>query len=96
MLNDRVPSFFEGHEIRISRARTDRGTEYCGQRTSMPGCATTTPVRTHQGRWRCGKTPMQTLIDTPPIAREALPQSRVIGHIMPSGTHHDGNDLTVR
>lgn len=29
-------------------------------------------VRTHQGRWCFGKTPMQTFIDTLPIAREKL------------------------
>jgi hypothetical protein len=29
-------------------------------------------VRTHQGRWCYGKTPMQTFLDTLPIAREKL------------------------
>src|SRR5215213_2462524 len=32
-------------------------------------------VRTHQGRWCCGKTPMQTFIDTLPVAREKLIQA---------------------
>jgi hypothetical protein len=31
--------------------------------------------RTHQGRWCYGKTPMQTFIDSLPIAKEKL-----IGH----------------
>jgi transposase InsO family protein len=31
-------------------------------------------VRTHQGRWCYGKTPMQTFIDTLPVAREKLLQ----------------------
>ena len=31
--------------------------------------------RTHQGRWCYGKTPMQTFIDTLPIARETLLQA---------------------
>ena len=29
-------------------------------------------VRTHQGRWCYGKTPMQTFLDTLPMAREKL------------------------
>ena len=32
LLNDRVLSFFEEHEIPLLRVLTDRGTEYCGQR----------------------------------------------------------------
>jgi transposase InsO family protein len=32
-------------------------------------------VRTHQGRWCYGKTPMQTFIDTLPIAKEKLMQA---------------------
>jgi transposase InsO family protein len=32
-------------------------------------------VRTHQGRWCYGKTPMQTFIDTLPVAREKLIQA---------------------
>ena len=31
--------------------------------------------RTHQGRWCYGKTPMQTFIDTLPIAKEKLMQA---------------------
>src|SRR4051812_22270924 len=31
-------------------------------------------IRTHQGRWCYGKTPMQTFIDTLPIAKEKLLQ----------------------
>ena len=31
-------------------------------------------VRTHQGRWCFGKTPMQTFIDTLPLAKEKLLQ----------------------
>jgi hypothetical protein len=27
-------------------------------------------ARTHQGRWRFGKTPMQTFLDSAPLARE--------------------------
>jgi hypothetical protein len=27
-------------------------------------------VRTHQGRWSCGRTLMQTFLDTLPIAKE--------------------------
>jgi len=29
-------------------------------------------VRTHQGRWSCGKTLMQTFLDTLPLAKEKL------------------------
>jgi len=32
-------------------------------------------VRTHQGRWCYGKTPMQTFIDTPQVAKEKLLQA---------------------
>ncbi len=32
-------------------------------------------VRTHQGRWCYGKTPMQTFLDTLPLAREKLIQA---------------------
>ena len=32
MLNDRVLSFFEAHDIPLLRVLTDRGTEYCGTR----------------------------------------------------------------
>lgn len=32
-------------------------------------------VRTHQGRWCYGKTPMQTFVDTLPVAREKLLQA---------------------
>ena len=32
-------------------------------------------VRTHQGRWCYGKTPMQTFIDMLPVAREKLLQA---------------------
>jgi hypothetical protein len=28
--------------------------------------------RSHQGRWRFGKTPMQTFLDALPLAREEL------------------------
>ena len=31
-------------------------------------------MRTHQGRWCFGKTPMQTFIDTLPLAKEKLLQ----------------------
>jgi len=31
--------------------------------------------RTHQGRWCYGKTPMQTFIDTLPVAKEKLMQA---------------------
>ena len=31
-----------------------------------------TEVRTHQGRWCYGKTPMQTFLDSLPMAREKL------------------------
>ena len=31
--------------------------------------------RTHQGRWCYGKTPMQTFIDTLPLAKEKLMQA---------------------
>jgi transposase InsO family protein len=30
LLNDRVVPFYDGHEIRLCRVLTDRGTEYCG------------------------------------------------------------------
>src|SRR5437764_702404 len=30
LLNDRVVSFFDAHEVKLSRMLTDRGTEYCG------------------------------------------------------------------
>jgi transposase InsO family protein len=29
-------------------------------------------VRTHQGRWCCGKTPMQTFLDSLPLAKDKL------------------------
>jgi hypothetical protein len=32
-------------------------------------------VRTHQGRWCYGKTPMQTFVDTLPLAKEKLLQA---------------------
>ncbi len=32
-------------------------------------------VRTHQGRWCYGKTPMQTFIDMLPVAKEKLLQA---------------------
>ena len=32
-------------------------------------------VRSHQGRWCYGKTPMQTFIDTLPVAREKMLQA---------------------
>lgn len=32
MLNDQVVPFFDEHELRLLRALTDRGTEYCGLR----------------------------------------------------------------
>ena len=32
-------------------------------------------VRTHRGRWCYGRTPMQTFIDTLPLAKEKLPQA---------------------
>lgn len=32
MLNDRVISFFEQHDLKLMRMLTDRGTEYCGNR----------------------------------------------------------------
>jgi hypothetical protein len=32
-------------------------------------------IRTHQGRWCYGKTPMQTFIDTLPVAKEKLLQA---------------------
>src|SRR5262245_330315 len=30
LLNDRVLPFFDGHEVKLLRALTDRGSEYCG------------------------------------------------------------------
>jgi hypothetical protein len=30
LLNDRVLPFFDGHEVRLLRVLTDRGSEYCG------------------------------------------------------------------
>jgi transposase InsO family protein len=36
-------------------------------------------VRTHQGRWCYGKTPMQTVIDTLPLANEKFCRRRDIG-----------------
>ena len=32
-------------------------------------------IRTHQGRWCHGKTPMQTFVDTLPVAKEKLLQA---------------------
>lgn len=32
-------------------------------------------IRTHQGRWCYGKTPMQNFIDTVPVAKEKLLQA---------------------
>lgn len=32
MLNDRVVPWYEGHDVRLLRILTDRGTEYCGNR----------------------------------------------------------------
>jgi hypothetical protein len=34
-----------------------------------------TVMRPHQGRWCYGKTPMQTFIDTLPVAKEKLMQA---------------------
>lgn len=130
-LNDRVLSFFEEHEIRVSRVLTDRGTEYCGNpehheyelylavedidhtRTKTKSPQTNgicerfhktvlnefyrvafrkkvyraidelqadldlwireyNEQRPHQGRWCFGKTPMQTFLDTIPMAKEKM------------------------
>jgi len=30
ILNDRVLPFFDGHEVKLLRMLTDRGSEYCG------------------------------------------------------------------
>lgn len=35
MLNDRVVSFFEQHDLKLMRILMDRGTEYCGNRENM-------------------------------------------------------------
>jgi hypothetical protein len=35
----------------------------------MKGCS---DVRPHQGRWCYGKTPMQTFLDTVPLAKEKM------------------------
>ena len=32
-------------------------------------------VRAHQGCWRPGKIPIQTFVDTPPLAKKKLPQA---------------------
>jgi len=131
MLNDRVLSFYEQHEVPLLRVLTDRGTEYCGNRESHEYqlylavenidhsrtrakspqtngiCerfhrtvqeefysvafrkklyktieALQTDLdqwlkvyneeRTHQGRWCYGKTPMQTFIDSIPLAKEKV------------------------
>lgn len=47
-------------------------------------------ARSHQGGWCYGKTPMQTLIDTLPVAREKTHPGRDdVGHRNLSDTHHD-------
>lgn len=49
LLNDRVISFYEQHDIRLLRILTDRGTEYCGQGNTIsfsctwPSSASTIP-----------------------------------------------------
>ena len=35
-------------------------------------------VRTHQGRWCFGKTPMQTFLDSRPLAREKVASAEVV------------------
>ncbi len=129
ILNDRMIPFFGGHDIRIDRMLTDRGTEYCGAhdrhehelylavenidhiRTKVKSpqtngicerfnktlldefyrvafrkkaCDTVEVLQldldawitiyneqhAHQGRWCFGKTPMQTFLDTAPVARK--------------------------
>jgi transposase InsO family protein len=131
LLNDRVVPFFDEHGIRVSRALTDRGTEFCGghqsheyelylavedidhTRTKTKSPQTNgicerfhrtvldefyrvafrkriyttledlqadldgwlrhyNEVRTHQGRWCFGRTPMQTFLETLPVAKEKL------------------------
>ena len=130
-MNDRIVPFFDQHEIAVSRALTDRGTEYCGRPESheyelylaienidhtreKARSPQTNGIcerfhktlldefyrvafrkkiyptidelqadldawlveyneqRTHQGRWCYGKTPMQTFIDSQPIAKEKM------------------------
>jgi transposase InsO family protein len=134
LLNDRVIPFFDEHGIVVSRALTDRGTEYCGRperheyelylavenidhtRTRARSPQTNgicerfhktvldefyrvafrkkiyrtteelqvdldawmreyNEVRSHQGRWCFGKTPMETFVDALPAAREKLIQA---------------------
>jgi transposase InsO family protein len=131
LLNDQVVSFFEAHEVPLSRILTDRGTEYCGSperheyelylavenidhtRTKVKSPQTNgicerfhktvlnefyrivfrkklyssleelqadlelwlreyNEERPHQGRWCYGRTPMQTFVDTIPLAKEKL------------------------
>jgi hypothetical protein len=47
-------------------------------------------IRTHQGRWCYGKTPMQTFIDTRPARTGEVAAGRVTGHHSPSNTHPGG------
>lgn len=134
LLNDKVIPFFEEHSVAVSRVRTDRGTEFCGNhasheyelylavenidhtRTKARSPQTNgicerfhktmltefyqvtlrkklyrsieelqvdldawirdyNAVRTHQGRWCHGRTPMQTFLDMLPMAKEKLLQA---------------------
>ena len=50
------------------------------QRDLEPWLKEYNELRPHQGRWCYGKTPLQTFIDTAPLAREKMvngPQERV-------------------
>ena len=38
--------------------------------SGKPGAVHYNEARTHQGRWCFGKTPMQTFLDSRPLARE--------------------------
>jgi hypothetical protein len=45
-------------------------------------------VRPHQGKWRFGKTPLQTFLDPLPLARETNNSANVNGHRRRGGNRH--------
>ena len=53
-------------------------------------------VRTHQGRWCYGKTPMQTFIDMLPRGKGKVAAGRMTSDSTDSSDTHHGENLTVR
>ena len=75
LLNDRVLAFFEEHKIALLRMLTDRGTEYCGNLSTMSMSCT----------W-----PWRISITRAPRLRVRRPTGSVSGFIRPSSTSFIG------